>query len=92
MRTRRAALFSIATLALVAATQPLLAGCTVRPPPIKSSPTLTDPSGPPECTWIDGIDPAGNPACSDGCTWDAPQKKCAPVAPAPKPRVPPNGA
>jgi len=74
------------------ATLLLAAGCTVRPPPIKSSPTTVDPDGPPECTFSDGIDPAGNPACSDGCTWNVPLKRCVREETKPKaPQVPPNG-
>lgn len=69
-----------------------LAGCTVRPPPIKSPPSAVDPAGPPECTMSDGIDPGGNPACSDGCTWNVPLKRCAPEEPKNKPpEIPPNG-
>lgn len=70
----------------------LVTACVQRPPPIKSPMTATDLSGAPQCTWTDGIDPAGNPSCSDGCTWDAAEKKCAPIPPPKKVDVPPNGA
>ena len=68
----------------------LFAGCVQRPPEIKSPMTATDPTNA-QCSWSDGIDPNGNPSCSDGCTWDASMKRCAPTPPPKKADVPPNG-
>ncbi|MFO0588443.1 MAG: hypothetical protein U0441_12915 [Polyangiaceae bacterium] len=75
--------------ALIAIGCLLVTACVQRPPPIKSPMTATGSDA--ECTWSDGIDPNGNPSCSDGCTWDAAVKKCAPTPPPKKVDVPPNG-
>lgn len=90
-----------ALLATLAAATLLLAGaeiaCVKRPPPIKSQPTLAEPAPEGGCTRIDGIDPTGHPACSDGCLWSPALRSCAPEPPSsasasPRPPAAPSSA